>query len=148
MTLSITIGTHFIHTAIFDGSEITQIASSGSQGNYFSSCVYLDESGELLLGEEAESQRHCDQTRYRRELKRYLGENTPIILGDSAFLIEDLFVAIFQYLKSETEKTISQTVDTIIIALSATDGEYRQTVIEKVAKTAGFSTVTIRVVGK
>lgn len=143
MTLSLTIGTHYIHAAISDGNKIAQIPSSGSQDNCFPSCVYLDESGELLFGEEAESQRHCDPTRYRRELKRYLGQETPIILGDRTIMTEELFVALFQYLKSEAEKAIAREVDTIVIALCATDGEYRQSVIEKVAKTAGFSKVTM-----
>ena len=143
MTLSITIGTHYIHAVISNGSTIAQIPSSGSQENSFPCCVYLDESGELLFGEEAESQRHCDPTLYRRELKRYLGQETPIMLGDRTIMTEELFVALFKYLKSEAEKAIAQEVDNIIIALCATDGEYRQSVIKKVAKTAGFSTVTM-----
>lgn len=143
MILNITIGTHYIHAAIFDGSKITLIPKSYGQGDLFHSCVYLDESGELLFGEEAESQRHCDPTRYRRELKQYLGQDTPMMLGDRTIMTEELFVALFKYLKSEAEKAIAKEVETIIIALCATDGEYRQSVIEKVAKNAGFSRVTM-----
>ena len=143
MILSITLGTHSLHAAIFDGSRITPITESYDRGDFFPTCVYLNESDELLFGEDAENQRHCDPTRYRRELTRYLGQDTPVVLGDRTFLTEDLFVAIFKYLKSKAEKTIARTVDKIVISLSATDGEYRKTVINRVAKYSGFSSVTI-----
>ena len=74
------------------------------------SAVFVEDNGELLLGQAAINSRMRKPQNYRDEFKRNLGESVPILMGNRSFLPEDLYTEFFQYMKACAEKVSGEKI--------------------------------------
>ena len=87
MIVSIDIGTSYSSICILgqDGKAVPVDISTGASmyGSKYSlpSAVFVDESGNILVGQAAMNSRKRAPENFRMEFKRDLGQNIPIILG-------------------------------------------------------------------
>ena len=84
MRLGIDFGTCFSSAAIMEGETITLIKDPSSLGFSVPSSVFVTPQGQVLVGKAANNQRLRDPQRYRRELKRDLGKQEPLLIGRSS----------------------------------------------------------------
>jgi molecular chaperone DnaK len=83
--LGIDVGTTFITAAICredaGGHTPPEVVPLGSRSAALRSVVYLGRDGQVLVGEAAERRAAAEPDRVIRELKRYLGDEVPILIG-------------------------------------------------------------------
>lgn len=107
MFLGIDFGTSNSSAALMIGDRPRLVKEPVKQGYSFPSSIYLTEEGEILVGQIAENRKFLDLTRYRREFKKDLLQNTPYFLGSQGeyeFTPQELITEVIKTLKKEAEK--------------------------------------------
>ena len=143
MHLGIDFGTCYSSAALFTDGTLRRVKEPLNHGYAFPSSVCLSKQGDILVGQAAEARRLLSPDRYRRELKRYLGSEVPLMLGDRPFQVEELVSEILRRIKAEAEKMTGETLDKAVVTIPATFSAYKQGFIEKAAQQAGFASVSL-----
>lgn len=120
------------------------------QGYSRPSSVYVDESGQILVGHFAESKKIKDSSRYRNEIKPDLIKEHPYILGQNGeyeFTARQLITEILKSLKKEAEK-ITLALDKgeitdVVITIPATYRKNKRDAMKQAALNAGFTAVEL-----
>ena len=92
MIISIDIGTSYSSLCYLNKEEKAQpieIATGMSiYGSKYSlpSAIFVEDSGNVLIGQAAMNMRKLKPQNFRAEFKRELGQNIPIVLGQRSFL--------------------------------------------------------------
>ena len=144
MRLGIDFGTCFSSAAFMDGETLTLIKDSSSLSLRFSipSCVFVPSQGQVLVGEVANNQRLRDPQRYRRELKRDLGKQEPLLLGDQALQPWELVAHVLRKIKRDADSLMTNTsrptLTGAVLTIPATYQEHKRSLMLKAAVEAGF----------
>lgn len=144
MIISIDIGTSYSSTCILgpNGKAQPVDVSTGASmfGSKYSlpSAVFVEENGNVLVGQAAMNSRKHNPQNFRMEFKRNLGEDIPILLGNRSFKPEDLYTELFRHMKACAEKVSSETVEKAYLTYPASYGEKRREKLRAAAKAAGL----------
>ena len=117
MIVSIDIGTSYSSVCMLgpDGKVYPVDISTGASmfGSKYSlpSAVFVEESGNVLVGQAAMNSRKHKPQNFRMEFKRNLGEDIPILLGEHSFKPEELYTELFRHMKACAEKVTAETID-------------------------------------
>ena len=143
MIVSIDIGTSYSSISALgpDGkAHPVEIGTGASMfGSKFSlpSAVFVEESGEILVGQAAINQRKLAPARFRMEFKRNLGETVPIVLGSKSFLPEQLYTELLRHMKKEAEKT-GDPITCAYLTFPAAYGKSKKEKLIQAARAAGL----------
>ncbi|MGZ6820311.1 MAG: Hsp70 family protein [Blastococcus sp.] len=88
-SLAIDLGTSFVAAAVARGDQVTMVAL-GDRSVVMPSVVYAREDGALITGDSAGRRAVSNPDQVASEVKRRLGDPTPVILGGSAYTVTDL----------------------------------------------------------
>jgi molecular chaperone DnaK (HSP70) len=143
MHLGIDQGTCYSSAALVVNGVLKLVQEPIRHGYSYPSSVFVTPEGEILIGQAAENRRQMHPTRYRREIKRELGRNTPLLIGDREFFPEELIAEFLRRFKSEAETMVNQKLDDAVITVPAVYQAYKRELMEKAAKKAGFTTVKL-----
>ncbi|MEW9529406.1 Hsp70 family protein [Microbispora sp. NPDC049125] len=108
------------------------------------SSVYLD--GETLrAGTLAERKKRIRPAHYRSEIKRLLGHDAPVVLGDRSFAPRDLVIAVLTALRAEAEAVHGGPVRRAVITVPAAYAhqDVRRTLMIEAAHSVGLVTVEL-----
>lgn len=107
------------------------------------SCVGIDPEGRLIVGRTAKNQMvsHPDQTVL--SIKRRMGEDTTIILGDKAFSPEEISSFILAKMKSAAETYLGHQLAKAVITVPAYFDEAQRKATKDAGALAGFDVVRI-----
>ena len=117
MIVSIDIGTSYSSMCVMgpDGKAKPVDISTGASmyGSKYSlpSAVFVEDNGNVLVGQAAMNSRKRKPQNFCMEFKRNLGQNIPILLGNRSFFPEDLYTELFRHMKSCAEKASSQPIE-------------------------------------
>ena len=145
MWLGIDFGTCFSSAALMLEERPTSV-EFGHNRTSLPSSVYVNEGGDILVGQVAENKRQVDLLRFKREFKRDLQNNdTPYTLGDSKLFPQDLVVEVLKTLKRAAEDQVMEEAPLSSVVLTVpTDYEgTRRRLMEDAARAAGFSQVQL-----
>lgn len=144
MIASIDIGTSYSSICILgpDGKARPVDISTGASmfGSKYSlpSAVFVDEKGDVLVGQAAMNSRKHKPQNFRMEFKRNLGEEIPILLGDRSFRPEELYTELFRHMKARAEKVSDEPIGKVYLTYPASYGEKRREKLRAAAKAAGL----------
>ena len=147
MIISIDIGTSYSSLCYLNKEEKAQpieIATGMSiYGSKYSlpSAIFVEDSGNVLIGQAAMNMRKLKPQNFRAEFKRDLGQNVPIILGQKSFLPEDIYTEMFRHMKACAEKYGK--IEKAIITYPASYRQKKCEKIQKAAKNAGLFNVEL-----
>lgn len=143
MRLGIDFGTCNSSAAFFDGNELVAIKEPTSLNYLVPSCIFVASSGKISVGKQADNQRRSNFARYRSELKRYLGENTPMRFGETTLTPSDAIAEILKKIKKDTDNYMLQTgrapLEKVVLTIPATYQAHRRKLMQQVAQKAGFA---------
>ncbi|ETK35229.1 Hsp70 family protein [Microbispora sp. ATCC PTA-5024] len=108
------------------------------------SSVVLD--GETLrIGTLAERKKRIRPAHYRSEIKRLLGHDAPVVLGDRSFAPRDLVAAVLSALRAEAEAAHGGPVLRAVITVPAAYGhqDIRRALMVDAAHSVGLATVEL-----
>lgn len=149
MIVSIDIGTSYCSMCILDKDGRAQpvdISTGASMygGKYsLPSAVFLERSGELLVGQAAMNSRITIPQNFHMEFKRELGQDVPIILGDMDFSPEELYTVIFRHMKSCVHRVKNEKIELACLTYPASYGRRRQEKLRQAAQAAGLFSVQL-----
>lgn len=147
MWLAIDFGTCLSSAALVIDNAVILVKDSDQLGFSIPSCVYVEESGEIIVGHAAENLRKLNPGRYRREFKRDLGTTHPYILGNQQIYPEELVTEVLKELKKEADEMIQgrelPPIDKAVITVPATYQDYKRQLMKEAGKKAGFEEVKL-----
>ena len=144
MIVSIDIGTSYcsISKLTPEGKALaidigTGVSMFGSK-HAIPSAVFVEESGNLLLGQAATNSRKRNPQNFRDEFKRNLGETVPILLGPRQFLPEELYTEFYRHMKACAETSGGEEIELAYLTYPASYGKSKKDKIIAAAKAAGL----------
>lgn len=143
--LGIDLGTSLSSAAIIEDEKAVPLrigtAASLLIGDSYClpSTVFIEESGEILLGQAADNSRMKNPIRYRKEFKRDLGTSEPYRIGDMEFFPEDLYREFLKYFKAEAEQRLGGSIERVVVTHPANFAGYKKELIQKAGLMSGFS---------
>lgn len=144
MIVSIDIGTSYSSICILgqDGKAVPVDISTGASmyGSKYSlpSAVFVDESGNILVGQAAMNSRKRAPENFRMEFKRDLGQNIPIILGSREFFPKDLYTELFRHMTERAVKARNETIEKAWLTCPASFGKRQRALVGEAARAAGL----------
>lgn len=150
MHLAFDLGTCNSSAALMIDGKLRLVKEPVKQGYSVPSSIYVDESGQILIGHLAESKKFKDISRYRSQIKPDLIQDRPYLLGQNGeyeFTAQQLITEILKTFKQEAEK-ITLALDKgeitdVVITIPATYRKNKRDAMIEVAKNAGFISVQL-----
>lgn len=141
--LGVDLGTTFTAAAVCEPGAEPRMLSLGSNSYAVPSVVFLRDDGSFLTGEAAELQSESDATRVARHFKRRLGDDTPVLLSDTAFRPEELVGRLLTWVVEESSSRRGEAPSRLVLTHPANWGSYRTDLLAVAASTLGVGEVVL-----
>jgi molecular chaperone DnaK (HSP70) len=141
LIVGIDLGTTNSEIAAFVDGKVT-ILGSGNR-NMLPSVVGLSPSGELLVGEAARNQLMLYPERTVRSIKRKMGSNETVTLGDRPFTPPEISALILRELASWASQQLDRPVAKAVITVPAYFSDAQRQATREAATLAGLEAVRI-----
>jgi len=144
MIMSIDIGTSYSSSCISGPDGLARPVEIGTGASMFGSrfslpsAVFVEENGDILVGQAAMNSRKRKPENFRMEFKRNFGETYPILLGNRSFLPEELYTELLRHIKACAEKASGEKVELAYLTHPATYGKARVEKLCIAARAAGL----------
>jgi molecular chaperone DnaK len=142
--LVVDFGTCFSSAAVLAGPE-PQLIREPTTGSFaWPSAVFAD-GGQLLVGTPATARRNRDPVSFRDELKRYLGQDQGIVLGNRGYSPQELVSAVLAALRAEADRVAGGPVSRAVLTVPASyrRADQRRKLMIAAAQSAGLRTVEL-----
>ena len=141
LIVGIDLGTTFSEVAAFVDGRVT-ILGAGKR-NMLPSVVGLSPSGELLVGEAARNQLVLYPERTVRSIKRKMGSNDTVSLGDRQFTPPEISALILRELAAWASRQLDRPVEKAVITVPAYFSDAQRQATREAASLAGLEAVRI-----
>jgi molecular chaperone DnaK (HSP70) len=141
LIVGIDLGTTNSEIAAFVDGKVT-VLSSGTK-NMLPSVVGLSPAGELLVGEAARNQLALYPERTVRSIKRKMGSNETVTLGDRSFTPQEISALILRELAAWASRQLGQQVAKAVITVPAYFSDAQRQATREAATLAGLEAVRI-----
>jgi molecular chaperone DnaK (HSP70) len=107
------------------------------------SCVGVDESGNVLVGEPARNQAVSAPERTVLSVKRRMGSDEKIRMGDAEYMPQEISAFILKALKARAERRIGRSVDRAVITVPAYFTDAQRQATREAGEIAGLAVARI-----
>ncbi len=149
MIVSIDIGTSYSSICMLDPDGKVQpvdISTGASMygGKYsLPTAVFVEDNGNILIGQAAMTRRKSNPRNFCMEFKRNFGEEAPILLSSRSFKPEELYTELFRHMKACAERTYGEPIESAYLTCPASYGEARKEKLRSAARAAGLFQVEL-----
>ncbi|MET0764721.1 MAG: Hsp70 family protein [Blastococcus sp.] len=137
-SLAIDLGTSFIAAAVADARGLEMFAL-GDGSLVAPAAVYVRDDGRIMTGEAAARRAVSHADRVAREVKRRLGNPTPVMLGGAPYGVSDLLAAELQDVLVRVAERQGAKPEVVALTHPANWGPFRRERFEDVARSAGLT---------
>jgi molecular chaperone DnaK len=141
LIVGIDLGTTNSEVATFVDGRV-EVLGSG-KGNILPSVVGLSPSGELLVGEPARNQLIAYPERTVRSIKRKMGSNESVSLGDRQFTAPEISALILRELAAWASHSVGQQIHKAVITVPAYFSDAQRQATREAAALAGLEATRI-----
>lgn len=141
LIVGIDLGTTNSELAVIQDGKIEVVPIHGSP--IMPSCVGLDAQGGLIVGTAAQNQLIAAPERTVLSIKRKMGEDMKVALGDRQFSPEEISSFILRELKREGERVLGQAIRKAVITVPAFFNERQRKATQVAGELAGLEVVRI-----
>ena len=139
--LGIDLGTTNSEVAIIRDGQPVVLVEDGDP--ILPSVVGLDSEGRLLVGKPARNQYALAPERTIRSIKRKMGQETTVVLGDKEYSPQEISAIILRTLKNRAEKTLGYPVSKAVITVPAFFNDGQRQATRQAGELAGLDVVRI-----
>ena len=139
--VGIDLGTTNSEVAAFVDGQVRVLSSGGKE--ILPSVVGISPSGELLVGEAARNQLVLYPERTVRSIKRKMGRNETVSLGDRSFTPPEISALILRELASWASRKLDRPVEKAVITVPAYFSDAQRQATREAARLAGLDAVRI-----
>ena len=140
--IGIDLGTTNSCVAIMEGSQPTVITNSEG-GRTTPSVVAVTKTGERLVGQVAKRQAVANAENTIQSIKREMGNDTQVKLGDKMYSPQEISAMILQKLKADAEAYLGQKVTQAVITVPAYFNDAQRQATKDAGKIAGLEVLRI-----
>jgi YVTN family beta-propeller protein len=137
-SLAIDLGTSFVAAAIADDRGL-EMFGLGDGSLVAPAVVYVGDDGRLVTGDAAARRAVSNPDRVARDIKRNLGNPTPVILRGAPYAVGDLLGALLQDVLVRVAERQGAKADVVALTYPANWGPFRRQRFEDVARAAGLT---------
>ncbi|MCP3890071.1 MAG: Hsp70 family protein [Desulfobulbaceae bacterium] len=139
--LGIDLGTTNSEVALYENGTMTII--EGPDGKMLPSYVGLDDSDNLLVGGPAMNQFVLYPEKTIKSIKRLMGQTSPVPLGESSYLPQEISAMILRHLKNIAETSLGYPVHKAVITVPAFFSDSQRQATREAGQMAGLEVVKI-----
>ncbi|HQU45069.1 MAG: heat-shock protein Hsp70 [Planctomycetia bacterium 21-64-5] len=139
--IGIDLGTTNSEVAVIQQGRPTVLADEGDP--ILPSVVGLDAAGRLLVGKAARNQYVMAPERTVRSIKRKMGQEVTVSLGEQSFTPQEISAMVLRTLKQRAEKVLGQTVTKAVITVPAFFTEVQRDATRLAGELAGLEVMRI-----
>jgi molecular chaperone DnaK (HSP70) len=136
--LGVDLGTTFAAAAVANDAHV-EMVTLGDRSMVMPSVVYVRDDGTLVAGDAAASRAVSNPDRVATEIKRRLGDPTPLLLGGSFRPVTDLLATLLQDVIARVTAEQSLEPEVVVLTYPANWGPFRQGLFEEVPQLVGIS---------
>jgi molecular chaperone DnaK len=136
-TIGIDLGTTFSAVAVMEGGNPTIIPNSEGERTT-PSVVAVNEDGERLIGKPARNQAVLNSENTIQSIKRHMGEDHQVEMGDDEYTPQEISAMILQKLKQDAEDYLGDDVDEAVITVPAYFSDEQRQATKDAGKIAGL----------
>lgn len=140
--IGIDLGTTNSCVAVMEGGEPTVIPNSEG-GRTTPSCVAIAKNGDRLVGQVAKRQAVANADNTILSIKRKMGENVKVKLGDKEYSPQEISAMILQKLKQDAESYLGEKVTEAVITVPAYFNDSQRQATKDAGKIAGLNVLRI-----
>jgi molecular chaperone DnaK (HSP70) len=137
--IGIDLGTTNSEVAVVEDGKVTIISDSGQM--IIPSFVGLDDSGAVLVGQDAKNQYQAYPERTVKSIKRRMGEETKVQMGDSSYSPQEISAIILKKLKSMAEVYLGEKIGKAVITVPAYFSDAQRRATREAGEIAGLEVV-------
>ena len=137
--IGIDLGTTNSEVAVVEDGKVTIISDSGQM--IIPSFVGLDDSGSVLVGQDAKNQYQAYPERTVKSIKRRMGEETRVQMGDSLYSPQEISAIILKKLKSIAEAYLGEEIGKAVITVPAYFSDAQRRATREAGEIAGLEVV-------
>jgi YVTN family beta-propeller protein len=138
-SLGVDLGTTFVAAAVARDDGRIEMVSLGDRSVVMPSVVYVRDDGVLITGDTAARRAVSNPDRVASEVKRRLGDPTPIVLGGEALPVVDLLATLLRDVLHRVVDEQGGAPDLVVLTHPANWGPYRRELFEEVPAAAGVA---------
>ncbi|MGK5112759.1 Hsp70 family protein [Geodermatophilus sp. CPCC 205506] len=135
--LGVDLGTTFVAAAVSHDSN-TEMFALGDRSTVIPAAVFARDDGALVTGDAAARRVVSNPDRVATEIKRRLGDPTPVLLGGSSYAVTDLLGALLQDVLTRVGAERGEP-GIVVLTHPANWGPFRRELFEEVPRFAGLS---------
>lgn len=135
-SLAIDLGTSFVAAAVARGDQVKMVAL-GDRSVVMPSVVYAREDGALITGDSAGRRVVSNPDQVASEVKRRLGDPTPVRLGGSAYSVTDLLGTLLRDVLDRVTAEQGGRPERLMLTHPANWGPHQQQLFAEAARAAG-----------
>jgi molecular chaperone DnaK len=139
--IGIDLGTTNSEVAIVQNGQVTVIDDNGKK--ILPSVVGLDDNGNILVGETARNQYLVYPERTIKSIKRLMGQDTKVQLGEQSYAPQEISAIILKRLKDIAENYLKQPVSKAVITVPAYFSDAQRQATHEAGQIAGLDVVRI-----
>jgi len=107
------------------------------------SCVGLNANGNIIVGTEAKNQAVIYPEKTVLSIKRLMGKEEKVVLGDRSYLPQEISAFILKSLKERAEKSLNQKISKAVITVPAYFTDAQRQATREAGEIAGLNVVRI-----
>jgi actin-like ATPase involved in cell morphogenesis len=140
--LGVDLGTTFTAAAVVRDGHV-EMAPLGDRSTAMPSVILMRAEGGVLTGDAANRRAASEPDRVAREVKRRLGDPTPVLLGGTPFSAGDLMAAQLREVVAQISEREGGAPSAVRLTHPANWGPYKRELFEQVPRLAGLHDVTM-----
>lgn len=137
--IGIDLGTTNSEVALFENGKVTVIEGEG--GKIMPSVAGIDVNGALLVGEAARNQFVVYPERTVKSIKRRMGEDVRIALGEQSYSPQEISAILLKQLKAVAEKYVGSPLSKAVITVPAYFSDAQRLATREAGEIAGLEVV-------
>ena len=141
LIVGIDLGTTNSELAVIQGEKVHVVPIHGHP--IMPSCVGLDPAGKLIVGQRARNQLVAAPDHTLLSIKRKMGEDVKVALGERQYSPEEISSFILRELKQEGERELGQPIRKAVITVPAFFNERQRRATQVAGELAGLEVVRI-----
>lgn len=139
--IGIDLGTTNSEVAIVENGQVTVITDNGKK--ILPSFVGLDDNGGILVGESARNQYLVYPERTIKSIKRLMGQDTQVVLGEQSYAPQEISAIILKRLKEIAEHHLGHSVSKAVITVPAYFSDAQRQATHEAGQIAGLEVIRI-----
>ncbi|HEY2192610.1 MAG TPA: Hsp70 family protein, partial [Actinomycetospora sp.] len=140
--LGVDLGTTFTAAAVSRGDHL-EMVTLGDRSPAIPSVVMIREDGSALVGDAAHRRAAAQPTRVAREVKRRLGDTTPLILGGEPHSVAQILSRLLRSVVDSAAEREGARPGGIVLTHPANWGPYKRELFESVPRLADLTTISM-----